>query len=172
MLTKAEKEIISNFVDEQFAILGLDILIFDECRFITEQPDSKIVVVVKQYFIDKSRQYETFLRNPIENDYFIPKELDFYVIQFDLGFDRKNGFQITNLYDVGVVESEAVKINDAKITDDCLRNLVSWMCFDVNYQSQNPEVKTAINNIFLISGCPATESLKRRIGPFIGILEI
>jgi hypothetical protein len=99
--------------------------------------------------IDKSKEYEVVLRNPVEDYFFIPKEIDYYETQIDLDFDRKDGFKIKNFFDAGVIDSDSVPIEDPRITDNCLRNLMSWMCFDPEYQKLEPEVKTAILLIFV-----------------------
>jgi hypothetical protein len=169
MLTKLEEEIVSQYVDEYIDCLRMDILMLDGSRIITEQSDSRIVIVDKDFFIDKSREYEVVLRNPVENYFFIPKEIDYYESQIDLDFDRKDGFKITDFVDAGVLDSDSVPICDPRITDNCLRNLINWMCFDLRYQKLEPEVKTAIDVFLSTAGSSDFEVLKNRIGPFLGI---
>ena len=109
------------------------------------------------------------LRNPVEDYFFIPKEIDYYETQIDLDFDRKDGFKITNFIDVGVVDSDLVPIDDPRITDNCLRNLMNWMCFDLRYQKLVPEVKTVIDVFLSTAGSSDFENIKNRITPFFGI---
>jgi hypothetical protein len=140
-------------------------------RTITELPGSKIVVIDKDFLIDESRDYEVVLRNPVEEYFFIPKEIDYYETQFDLEFDRKDGFKITNLADVGVIDSDAIPIDDQRISDDCLSNLASRMCFDARYQQMFPEVKTTIAEFLAENSSPDLENIKNRIRPFIQTKE-
>lgn len=169
MLSKLEKEIISKYVDEYIDGLRMDVVVFDGDRVITEQSDSRIVIVDKDFLIDKSREYEVLLRNPVEDNFFIPKEIEYYETQIDLDFDRKDGFKITDFLDAGVIRSDSVPIDDPRITDDCLINLVSHMCFDSGYQKLCPEVKTIIDEFLDAHGSPDSEVLKNRIGPFLRI---
>ena len=169
MLTKIEEQIVSKYVDEFIDGLRLDVVVFDGTRVITEQLSSKIVIVDQDFLIDNSREYEVFLRNPVEDYFFIPKEIDYYETQIDLDFDRKDGFKITNFVDAGVVDSDSIPIDDPRITDNCLRNLMNWMCFDLRYQKLEPEVKTAIDVFLSATGSSDFEIIKHRIAPFFGI---
>ena len=107
------------------------------------------------------------LRNPVEDYFFIPKEIDYYATQIDLDFDRTDGFKITNFVDVGVIESDSLTLDDPMITDNCLRNLMRWMCFDIEYQKLEPEVKTAIEVFLSNLESPELEKLKNRVRPFM-----
>ena len=109
------------------------------------------------------------LRNPVEDYFFIPTEIDYYETQIDLDFDRKDGFKITNFVDDCIVDSDSVAIDDPRITDNCLRNLMKRMCFDLRYQKLEPEVKTAIDVFLTTAGSSDLEYLKNRIAPFFGI---
>ena len=169
MLTKLEEKIVSKYVDEYIDSLRMDVVILDGNRVITEQSDSRIIIIDKDYLIDKSREYEVVLRNPVEDHFFIPKEIDFYETQIDLDFDRKDGFKITNFVDVGVIDSDTVPIEDPMITDHCLRNLINSMCFDLEYQKLEPDVKTTID-LFLSTPCSLDyELIKNRITPFLTV---
>jgi len=167
MLTKLEEEIVSKYVDEYIDGLRMDVVSFDGSRVITEQSDSRIVIVDKDFLIDKSKEYEALLRNPVENYFFIPKEIDYYETQIDLVFDRTNGFKIIDFVDAGVVDFESVSIDDPRITDNCLRNLVNSMCFDLGYLES--EFKTEIDVFLSASGSSDFKLLKVRIAPFFGI---
>jgi hypothetical protein len=169
MLTKLEEEIVSKYVDRFIDGLRMDVVLLDGSRVITEQSDSRIVIVDKDFLIDKSREYEVVLRNPVEDYFFIPQEIDYYETQIDLDFDRKDGFKITNFVDAGVVDSYSVPIYDPMITDNCLCNLINWMCFDLKYQELEPEVKTAIDLFFAQNSSPEYEAMKIRLGPFMRI---
>lgn len=169
MLTKLEEEIISNYVDEYIDDLRMDVVILDRTRIITEQSDSRILIVDKDFVIDKSKEYNVVLRNPVEEYFFIPKKIDYYETRIDLEFERENGFRITNFADEEVIVADSVQIVDPRITDNLLRNIVSRMCFDIRDQESWPEIKTAIDEFFSTSGSPDFESLKNRIGPFLGV---
>ena len=169
MLTKIEEEIVSKYVDEYIDGLRMDVAIFDRTRVITEQSDSRIVIVDIDFLIDKSREYEVLLRNPVEDYFFIPKEIDYYETQIDLEFNRNNGFKITDFIDAGVVNSDSVSIDDPSVTDKCLSNLLRYMCFDIHYQKLYPEVKIAIDEYFSNPDNQDSIMLKKRIGNFLGI---
>lgn len=169
MLNKIEEEIVSKYVDEYIDGLRMDVVVLDGTRVITEQSDSRIVIVDKDFLIDNSREYEVFLRNPVEEYFFIPKEIDYYETQIDLEFNRKDGFKITNFIDAGVIDSDSVSIADPSVTDNCLSNLVSHMCFDNRYQKLFPEVKIAIDEYFFNTDNSDSMMLKKRIGIFLGI---
>ena len=147
----------------------MDVVGLDGSRVITEQSDSRIVIVDKDFLIDKSKEYEVVLRNPVEDYFFIPKEIDYYETQIELDFDRKDGFKITNFVDAGVVDYDSLPIDDPRITDNCLRNLMNWMCFDLRYQKLEPEVKTVIDVFLSTAGNSDFENIKNRITPFFGI---
>jgi len=170
MLTKLEEEIVSKYVDEYIDGLRMDVVSLDGSRIITEQSDSRIVIIDKDFLIDKSREYEVLMRNPVEDYFFIPKEIDYYETQIDLDFDRKDGFEITSLSDAGVVDSYSVPIDDPMITDYCLGSLMRCMCFDPEYQKLEPEVIAAIDVFFATAGSSDFENLKKRISPFLGIV--
>jgi hypothetical protein len=168
MLTKIEEEIVSKYVDEYIDGLRMDVAIFDGTRVITEQSDSRIVIVDKDFLIDKSKEYEVLLRNPVEDYFFIPKEIDYYETQIDIEFNRNAGFKITDFIDAGVIDSYSVPISDPSVTDNCLSNLLRYMCFDIGYQKLCPEVKIAIDEYF--SSHENQDSIiKKRIGNFLGI---
>ena len=169
MLTKLEEEIVSKYVDEYIDGLRMEVVFLDGSRVITEKSDSRILIIVKNFLIDKSREYEVVLRNPVEDYYFIPREIDYYETQIDLEFDRKDGFKITNFLDDGIIDSYSVPIDDQRVTDNCLRNLLSHMCFDSRYQNLYPEVKNTIDDFFAVNSSPNYEILKNRMGPFLGI---
>jgi hypothetical protein len=169
MLTKLEEEIVSKYVDEYIDGLRMDVVGLDGSRVITEQSDSRIVIVDKDFLIDKSKEYEVVLRNPVEDYFFIPKEIDYYETQIELEFVRKDGFKITDFIDEGVIEFYSVPIDDPMITDNCLRNLMRQMCFDIGYQKLVPEVKTAIDVFLSTAGSSDFEILKNRIAPFFRI---
>lgn len=169
MLTKLEEEIVSKYVDEYIDGLRMDVVGLDGSRVIRQQSDSRIVIIDKDFLIDKSKEYDVVLRNPVEDHFFIPKEIDYYETKIDLDFDRNGGFKITNFVDAGVIDSESVSIEDPRITDNCLRNLMSWMCFDLRYQKLEPEVKTAIDVFLSTAGSSDFEILKHRIAPFFRI---
>jgi hypothetical protein len=162
MLTKLEEEIVSKYVDEYIDGLRMDVVVFDGCRVITEKSDSKIVIIDKCFLIDKSKEYEVVFRNPLEDYFFIPREIDYYETQIDLEFDRKDGFKITDFLDDGVIGFDSVPIDDQRVTDKCFRNLLSYMCFD-----SCPEVKAAIDEFFAINSSPDYEILKNRISTFL-----
>jgi hypothetical protein len=169
MLTNIEEEIVSKYVDEYIDGLRMDVDIFDGTRVITEQSDSKIVIVDKDFLIDKSREYEVLLRNPVEDYFFIPKEIDYYETKIVLEFDRKDGFKITDFIDAGVIDSYSVAIDDPSVTDNCLNNLLRYMCFDIHYQKLYPEVKIVIDEYFSNPDNQDSIMLKKRIGNFLGI---
>jgi hypothetical protein len=168
MLTKFEEEIVSKYVDEYIDGLRMDVVLLDGSRVITEQSDTRIVIIDKDFLIDKSRKYEVLMRNPVEDNFFIPREIDYYETQIDLNFDRKDGFKITDFVDAGVIDSDSVPLADPRITDQCLHNLVNHMCFDLEYQKMCSEVKTTIEELFSQPNNSADEILKKRIGPFLG----
>jgi len=170
MLTKLEEEIVSKYVDEYIDGLRMDVISLDGSRDITEQPDSRIVVIDKYFLIDRSKEYEVLLRNPVEDYFFIPKEIDYYETEMDLDFDRKDGFEITNFSDAGVVDSYSVRIDDPVITDYCLGSLLRCMCFDLAYQKLEPEVKAAIDVFMATVGSSDFENIKKRLSPFLGIV--
>jgi len=169
MLTKLEEEIVSKYVDEYIDGLRMDVVGLDGSRVITEQSDSRIVIVDKDFLIDKSKEYEVVLHNPVEDYFFIPKEIDYYETQIELEFVRKDGFKITDFIDEGVIEFYSVPIDDPMIMDNCLRNLMRQMCFDIGYQKLEPEVKTAIDVFLSTAGSSDFEILKNRIAPFFRI---
>lgn len=169
MLTKLEEEIVSKYVDRFIDGLRMDVVNLDGSRIITMQSESRIEIVDKDFLIDKSKEYEVVLRHPVEDNSFIPNEIDYYETKIVLDFDRKDGFKITNFVDAGVVDSDSVPIYDPRITDNCLRNLMNWMCFDLRYQKLEPEVKTAIDVFLSTAGSSDFENLKNRIAPFFGI---
>lgn len=169
MLTKEEEEIVSNYVDEFVDGLRMDVVVLDGVRVIKAQTASRIVVVDKEFLIDDSREYDVILRNPVEDYFFIPKEIDYYETQIDLEFDRKDGFKITNFVDSGVIDSETVPIDDPRISDSCLSNLASQMCFDDRYQQLFPEVKNVVNEFLNDGTSKELEGIKKRIEPFIRI---
>ena len=169
MLTKLEEAIVSKYVDDYIDSLRMDVICLDGSRVITKHSDSRKVIIYKDFLIDKNKEYDVVLRNPVEDYFFIPKEIDYYETQIDLDFDRKDGFKITNFVDAGVVDSDSVPIYDPRITDNCLRNLMNWMCFDLSYQKLEPEVKTTIDVFLSTAGSSDFENLKNRIAPFFGI---
>jgi hypothetical protein len=171
MLTKFEEEIVSKYVDEYIDGLRMDVVILDRSRVITEDSDLRITIIDKDFLIDYSREYEIFIRNPVEENLFIPIEISYYETQIVLEFDRKDGFKITNFLNDGVVDSDDVPIDDPRVTDNCLSNLVCCMCFDVRYQKLYPEVKTLIDKFFSTSDSNDFEKLKTRLRPFLGVNE-
>ena len=55
MLTKLEEAIVSKYVDDYIDSLRMDVICLDGSRVITEQSDSRIIIVEKDFLIDKSR---------------------------------------------------------------------------------------------------------------------
>lgn len=169
MLSKSEEEIVSKYVDRYIDGLSMDVVVLDSSRVITQQSETRIVIVDKDFLIDKSREYEVVLRNPVEDYFFIPNEIDYYETKIEFDFDRKDGFKITSFVDAGVVDSDFVSVANPMVTDNCLRSLVSSMCFDLDYQKQEPEVKAAIDVFLSTPASSDMEALKNRIAPFFGI---
>jgi hypothetical protein len=169
MLTKEEEQIVSKNANDYIDALRMDVYIFYRMRVITEQSDSRVTVVDKDFLIDTSKDYEVLLRHPLEDNFFIPKEIDLYVTQIDFDFDRKDGFHITNFVDAGVIDFESLQIDDPKVSDQCLGNIVRHMCFDLEYQKRSPEVKTLVDEFFFIYNDSNTDALKNRLRPFLGI---
>ena len=110
MLSKLEEEVVSKYVDEYMDGLRMDVVFLEGTRTITEQLDSRVIIVDKDFLIDNSRDSEVVLRNPVEDYLFIPKEIDFYITKIELKIDRKEGFKIVDFLDVGVVESDTVPL--------------------------------------------------------------
>lgn len=167
MLTKLEEKIISKYVDEFIDNLRTDVTIFDSKRAITQPSESRIIIINKDFLIDNSREYRVLLRNPLEGYFFIPNEIDYYETQIELDFDRVEEFRITNFVDACVTESESISIDHPMVTDSCLRNLISLMCFDLDYQKQEPKVKTVIEDFLSTLTNSDSEKLKNRITPFL-----
>jgi len=78
MLTKLEEEIVSKYVDRFIDGLRMDVVNLDGSRIITMQSESRIEIVDKDFLIDKSKEYEVVLRHPVEDNSFIPNEIDYY----------------------------------------------------------------------------------------------
>jgi len=169
MLTPKEKEIVNQYVDEYIDGLRMDVIVLERTRFISEESSSTIAVIDKDFLLDSSQEYEVFFRNPVEDYFFIPKTVDYYEVQTVLEFDRQNGFEITNLIDVGVLRSESVPLNDHRLTDDCLSKLIAHMCFDIRYQKWYPEVKTVIDAFFIDPTNQESSMLKNKIGRLLGL---
>jgi hypothetical protein len=169
MLTKSEEKIISSYINEYLDGLRMDIIGLNGTRIITQTSDSKIVVVDKDFILDKSKDYEILLQNPVEDNFFIPQGLDYYETQVDLEFDRTNGFKIINFDDAGVITCDFLLLDDPSITDNCLNNLVRHMCFDTEYQKSCSEVKVVVDEFFHTPASHEIETLKKRLGPFLGI---
>ena len=169
MLTKQEEKIVSKYVDEYIDGLRMDVVVLDGIRIIKELSESRIVIVDKDFLIDKSREYDIVLRNPVEDYLFIPKEIDYYETQIDLEFDRKDGFKIINFVDSGVIDSDTVSIDDPRLSDGCLSNLTSHMCFDSRYQKLFPDVKQMVAEFLSENSSQDLEGIKKRIEPFIGV---
>ena len=169
MLTKTEEALVSKYVNEYIDGLRMDVVVFDSTRAITLHPNSRIVVVDKGLLMDKSVEYSVLIRHPAEHYFYIPKMIDYYETQFDLAFDRKDGFQVTDIIDTSVKHFEIISLEDPRVNDNCLHNLVRRMCFDVGYQKHCPELKDTIDEFFSTPGSPESEVLKNRIGPFLGV---
>lgn len=151
MLTEFEKKIVSDYVDEYIDGLRMEVIYLCGSRIITEQSGSRIVVVDKDYF-------------------FIPKEIDYYETQIDLKFDRKGGFKIIDFIDEAVIDSDTVPIDDPRLSDACLSNLASHMCFDARYQQLFPEVKHMIDEFLAEDTAQELENIKKRIEPLIRVV--
>ena len=76
MLTPKEKEIVNQYVNEYIDGLRMDVIVLERTRFISEESSSTIAVIDKDFLLDRSQEYEVFFRNPVEDYFFIPKNLD------------------------------------------------------------------------------------------------
>jgi len=172
MLTKEEKDLLTDYLDEYIDDLRIEAKFIDGSRTITEESKSRVVVVDRNFIIDDYSEYEVLLRNPVEPDFFIPKTLHYYVTRFELHVDRANGFEVIDILDEGASDIEIISIDDPRISDDGLRNLLNHMCFDERYQKLFPEVTVAIKLFLSNKDNAEDEKLKARIGPFFCISDL
>ncbi len=167
MLTKQELESISKYVNDYIDSLRMDVVILDFERSIKENSNSTVTISDDIFVIDNSKQYPVLLRNPIEEYFFIPQRIDCIETESELHINRDVEFQIRDLIDAGVIRSAELEIDDPKISDECLINLVAHMCFDSNYQKKYSEVKALIDEFFSYKNTDHIEKLKNRIKSFV-----
>ena len=172
MLTKEEEDVITRCVDRYIDGLRTQDKVIAGSRIISEESNSRVIVVDRDFVIDEYSEYEVLLRNPVEDYFFIPKAIDFYVTKFELTVDRTNGFEVLELVDAEVVDVERVSIDDQRVTDSGLRRLVNHMCFDTRYQKMFPEVTVLIQEFLLTKDTAENEKLKIRIAPFLAITDV
>jgi hypothetical protein len=172
MLTKAEEDLITSYIDDYIDGLRIEAKVIGGSRVITEESSSRVIVVDRDFLIDEYSEYEVLLRNPVEDYFFIPKAVVFYVTKFELTVDRTNGFEVLELADAEVVDVERVSIDDPRVTDSGLRRLVNHMCFDTRYQKMFPEVTVLIQEFLLSKDTADIEKLKIRIAPFLAITGV
>jgi hypothetical protein len=167
MPTNSELESISKYVNDYIDNLRMDVVILDFKRSIQETSNSTVKIIDTIFAIDNSKKYSVLLRNPVEEYFFIPQEIDYIETKIELLINRDAEFQIRNLIDASVTFSADLEIDDSKISDECLINLVARMCFDSHYQKQYPEVKALVDEFFSYKNSDHIEKFKERIKPFL-----
>jgi len=172
MLTKEEEDVITRCVDRYIDGLRTQDKVIAGSRIISEESNSRVIVVDRDFLIDEYSEYEVLLRNPVEDYFFIPKAVDFYVTKFEFTVDRTNGFEVPEIPDAEVVDVERVSIDDPRVTDSGLRRLVKHMCFDTRYQKMFPVVTVVIQEFLLTKDTADIEKLKIRIAPFLAITDV
>ena len=168
MITEETKKIIDKHVDEYIAEMRLEVIYLDGSREIKEAEPGKFIVQDSDLIIDTSRTYDEIFRHPIE-DFFIPENVELYVVEFIVELELPDLEKLANFDVSGVIHSEDIPIDDPRITDDQLKSLLNYTCFDISYQKHSPEVKSYLEGVYKEAHPENIQKFLERIRPFLGI---
>jgi hypothetical protein len=138
---------LNKYVDEYIDGLRFEFIYLEHNREIKEIESGKFVVQDSDIIIDTSKSHDEILRHPLEN-YFIPEKVNLFVVEFIVTLDLPSLENLIDLDVTGVIRDEEIPIEDARITDKQLIDLLSDTCFNVEYQASYPEVKAYLKNIY------------------------
>ena len=163
-LTPLEQVEVFKYVDAFIDSLRMEVMIFQHVRELVHVTESSVTVIDKNLILDETQDYEIFLRNPIATECFIPYTLDLYETRVELDIDRREGFRITALHDVGVTGTESISLDDPRVSEACLVALVTRMGFDAYSQTQYPALVAAIGEM-LCNDDVKSKGIKSRLQP-------
>jgi hypothetical protein len=165
-LNEVEMAEVFRYIDDFIDGLRMEVVIFDHSREIVSVTESRVTVSDKDLVLDESKDYEAFLLHPSCKNRFIPCALDLYETQIVLEIDRRGGFRVVDLKDVGVTGYESITLDDPRVSDACLVQLIKRMGFDSDSQRYSPELVASINEV-LRSNDLKTEGLRSRFKPHL-----
>lgn len=168
MITEKTKKIINKYVDEYIDEMRFEIIYLDTSREIKEMAPGKFIVQDSDLIIDPSRNYDVIFHHPIE-DFFIPENVDLYVVEFIVELELPDLGKLADFDVSGVIHSEDIPIDDPRITDDQLRSLFSYTCFDINYQQDTPEVRSYLERVYKEIHPENIQKFLERIRPILDI---
>ncbi len=167
MISEETKKIINKYVDDFIDAIRLEVICIDSIREIKEVSAGKFIIQDTDVVIDTSRKYDEIFHHPIE-DFFIPETVDLYVVEFTVELELPELIKLTN-FDSGIIHQEEIPIEDLRISDDQLRSLLNYTCFDVNYQKICPEVRPYLENIYKEKHPKNIQKFLERVRPLLGI---
>jgi hypothetical protein len=168
MITQETKKLINKHVDDFIDEMRLEVIYIDSIRDIKEVSSGKFIIQDTDLVIDTSRSYDEILHHPIE-DYFIPETVDLYVVEFTVELELPELTNLTNFDVSGVIHQEEIPIEDLRISDDQLRALLNYTCFDVSYQKMYPEVRPYLEDIYKKNHPENIQKFLERVKPLLGI---
>ena len=169
MLTDQLKKTINLYIDNFIDNLRAEIIYLNSNRAIEEISPNLFLVRDSDYLIDQDQKYDEIFRHPIEDHFFIPKAIDFYVIEYKVVIDPEDIKKIIDFDCSGVVDYELISIDDKRISDELIEGLVSYMCFDIGYQKHSPEVRDFLIQFFETNQDKSIKKLMDRIKPFLNL---
>ena len=168
MITEKTKKLIDKHVDEYIDEMRFEVIYLDSSREIKETAPGKFIVQDSDLIIDSSRNYDEIFHHPFE-DFFIPENVDLYVTEFIVELELPDLVKLANFDVSGVIHSEDIPIDDPRISDDQLKSLFNYTCFDINYQKHSPEVKSYLEGVYKETHPENIQKFLERIRPLLGI---
>jgi hypothetical protein len=168
MISEEIKKIINAHVDAFIDEMRLEVIYIDSVREIKEVSSGKFIIQDTDVVIDTSRSYDEILHHPIE-DYFIPETVDLYVVEFTVELELPELINLTNFDVSGVIHQDEIPIEDLRISDDQLRVLLNYTCFDISYQKMYPEVRPYLEDIYKKNHPENIQKFLGRVKPLLGI---
>ena len=117
MLTDQLKTTINLYIDNFIDNLRAEITYLNSKRVIEEISPNLFLVRDSDYLIDQDQKYDEIFRHPIEDHFFIPKAIDFYVTEYKAVIDPENIKKLIDFDCSGVVNYELISIDDERISE-------------------------------------------------------
>lgn len=166
MISSETLNVINKYIDEYIDETRLDFIYLGHNRDISEISPGKFKITDSDVIIDKNRNYDEFLRHPVE-DFFVPKTAEVFIVEYLLDLQLPELINLSDFEVLGISYEEEIPITDNRISDDSLKLLLNYTCFTPHYQKIYPELKPYLIDLYQQKHSPETQKFLDKIKPFL-----
>jgi hypothetical protein len=168
MIDEKTKKIINKHVDEYLDECRFEFIWISHERDIQELELGRFTIKDTDIIIDNEKKYDKILVHPIE-DFFLPLQVTLYVTGFSVKLKLPQLEELSDFDCCGILRDEDIFIDDPRISNDQLIDLMSQTCFDARYQELETEVREYLKSVYAKEHCPRIQGCLDRIRPFLNV---